>query len=261
MRKRLVVWGCLLMMLSAAPARAGEPLLIGILPVLDTLPLQVAVHDKCFQDQGLEVTLVPFNSAIERDVAMQSGHLDGYFGDLINTLLLIKNKVPMRIVTTSYRSTPGQPASLIRTEVKKIPIRLQMLLAGQLDLAVLPEPLVTLAQKSGSKVIVTDETLDIPLTVLCLHDKVKARRPGMVAVFLKAYGVAVFRINSHPEEYRQLMAATCRIPKPLVADYPIPRYPEPWPPEQAAVEAVEQWMIGHGMLKHAFDYNSLIAPQ
>lgn len=297
--------GCLLVLLGAAPAGAADPIRIGILPVLDTLPLQVAVRDGLFEKQGLQVALVPFNSAMERDVAMQSGRLDGYFGDLINTLLLIKSRVPMRIIATSYRSMPGQrmfalvtapqvkasdPAAiskmkvgisnatiieylldrmeqqgkipadaLIRTEVKKIPIRMQMLLAGQLDSAVLPEPLVTLAEKRGASVLVTDEPLDMPLTVLCLHEQVLKDRPQALAAFLTAYRQAIASIARDPERYRKLMAETCRIPQPLMGAYPIPRYPDPQLPERQAVDMAQRWMIQHKMLERTFTYDDLTA--
>lgn len=304
MNKRLLLWLWLAISLLAPPVAAAGPLRIGILPVLDTLPLQVAVADQDFHKRGLDVALVPFASAMERDLAMQSGNLDGYFGDLINTLMLIRNQMPMRIVTICYRSTPGQrmfalvaapkldisdpsrigrrqvgisnatiieylldkmepaagipAATLVRTEVKKIPIRLQMLLAGQLDLALLPEPLVSLAEQSGARVVVTDERLDLPLTVICLHQRVLDSHPEKAAAFLDAYRDAVARITAEPERYRRLMAETCGIPKPLVAAYPIPRYPRPELPEPGAVAAVEQWMIGHDLLKQPFAYDRLV---
>jgi len=89
-------------------ALLAAPLKMGVLPVLDTLPLHVAVQDNLFADQGLEVELVNFSSALERDVAMQGGQLDGYFGDLLNSLLLIQSGVPMRIFTVAYATQPGQ---------------------------------------------------------------------------------------------------------------------------------------------------------
>lgn len=287
-----------LCLLCPGMALGGDATLkIGILPVLDTLPLQVAAQDGLFEEQGLDVELVPFASALERDTAMYGGQLHGYFGDIIATLSLIQNKVPMRVVTVSYWTEPSQrmfalvgkpgleqdktglevgiskstiieylldsfrplPAvqglELEPLEIKKIPVRLQMLLSGQLDAALLPEPLVTLAEAKGAKVLVADDQVSMPLTVVCLHQDVL----GSSKAFMAAYAEAVKRINADPEKYRQLMADTCRIPKPLVGSFPVYAYPEPALPGAEHLGAVQDWMLERGMLDKALPLESVVA--
>ncbi len=303
---RTVVTACLatclaaLLALSALPvlsqpAWAG-PLRMGILPVLDTLPLQVALTDGLFQDQGLDVELVPFASALERDTAMQSGRLDGYFGDMVATLLLIRAGVPMRMATVSWSSSPGQRMFAVMrapqgaraepptvgisrstvmeflldamaerhalpladwevVEVKKIPIRMQMLLQGQLDMALLPEPLAGLAESRGAAVVATDELLDMPLTVLCLRQDLDT---ADLYAFLRAYGQAVAALAGHPEHYRALMAETCRIPPDLAAHFPVYAYPPPRLPTQAEVDRVQDWMVSKGMLDARLPFERLV---
>ena len=286
------------LLLMAASAHA-EPLKIGILPVVDTLPLHVAVQEGLFEAQGLEVELVPFMSALERDTAMQSGQLDGYFGDLLNTMLLIQSGVPMRMTTVSYATTPSQrmfalvlapglgvddvegslgtgisKSSVIeylldalsaqeplaglhleKVEVRQIPIRLQMLLAGELNAALLPEPLVSLAQGQGATVLATDEDLDIPLTVVCLHQDVL----NQLAAFNAAYSEAVARINADPEAFRELMAENCRIPPDMAATFPVYAFPEPGLPSQEDVAEVQAWMLAHDLLSAPLPYDGLVA--
>ena len=282
---------------AACPAGA-ETLRMGILPVLDTLPLHVAVEEGLFAAQGLDVELVPFASALERDTAMQSGRLDGYFGDMLNTMLLIQGGVPMRMVAVSYATTPGQrmfalvlapgrsvadvqgaevgistssiieylldrmralpevaPLDLGRIDVKQIPIRMQMLLAGQLGAALLPEPLASLAESKGAVILATDESLGMPLTVLCLHQD----RLSDLAAFNAAYAEAVARINASPEDYRALMAENCRIPEELAGSFPVYAFPAPAVPTQAEVLPVQQWMIDRGLLQAPLAYAGLVA--
>ncbi len=276
--------------------QAQTALKIGILPVLDTLPLQVAAREGLFAERDLAVELVPFASALERDTAMQSGQLDGYFGDILNTLMLIENGVPMRIVTVSYATAPGQrmfallrgaktdPAAkklgvgisqatiieylldrmrtlpvlqdyeLEATEVKQIPIRMQMLTGGQLDAALLPEPLARLAETEGAVVLASDEELGMPLTVVCLHEKHKKA----AGAFLKAYGEAVKRINKDPESYRELMVETCRVPKPLAPDFPVYSFPKPSLPSEQEIWPVQQWMLTRGLLGAMPPYKNLV---
>ncbi len=78
---------------------------IGILPVIDTLPLVVADSEGLFKKEGLDVELIIFNSALERDAAFTAGNLDGAFGDLINFLLMIKNGIDTQLVCESYHTS------------------------------------------------------------------------------------------------------------------------------------------------------------
>jgi len=276
----------------------AETLRMGILPVIDTLPLQVAIKEGDFKDVGLTVKLVPFMSAMERNTAMHSGQLDGFFGDIPATLLLVKNRIPIKFLTVSYRTDPDQrmfglvvspslgkspkkstltvamsKASIIEylldqmkylpeaeryklkyIEIRRMPIRLQMLLTGKIDSALLPEPLVTLALSKGAHLILTDQALDIPLTVLNIHQSKIAYRSR----FLKAYRKAVVRVNESPEKYRKLMGKTCRIPKPLMGSFPMYRYPLPQLPTEDEVAPVQTWMVEHGLLNNKIPYQQLI---
>ncbi len=278
----------------------------GILPVLDTLPLQVAETEGLFKAQGLDVELISFSSALERDTAMQTGQLDGYFGDLINTLLLMQGGIRMHIGLVSYRTTPGRrmfgiaasPANMEMTpessvgsrigisestvieflldrmetanfvkggifermEVKKIPLRLQMLLTNQLDLALLPEPLLSLTEFKGGKVLFTDDELDIPLTVLCLDGKYFQDKGKAYKAFLAAYDQAVARIKADPDAYRSLMAEKCRIPAPLADKFPVYEYPSSSLPTPEEIDLVQDWMLKKGLLNEKIDYSRIVAP-
>ena len=81
---------------------------LGVLPVTDTLPLIVGVEKGFFAEQGLAINLIEFSGALERDVALQSGRIDAYFGDLLNTLLLIDSGQRLSLVTTVLRTDPRQ---------------------------------------------------------------------------------------------------------------------------------------------------------
>lgn len=78
---------------------------IGILPVIDTLPLIAADSEGFFKKEGLDIELVVFNSALERDAAFTAGTLDGAFGDLINFFLMVKNGIDTKLVCESYHTS------------------------------------------------------------------------------------------------------------------------------------------------------------
>lgn len=304
--KKGVLAVLLLIALSSFAHAQPVKMRIGILPVLDTLPLQVALSDGLFEDQGLDVELIRFSSALERDTAMQTGQLDGYFGDLIASYLLINAGVPMYVGLTSWRTTPNYPMFGIalapknksfslsqlkgstlglskstimefladkmeerlgvdkghfqQMEVKKIPIRMQMLLTDQLDAALLPEPLLSLVKLKGGSIFTTSDNLRMPLTVVCLNRAFFKDGAEPYSHFIIAYKEAVRRLTENPEDYRQLMAETCRIPKPLVSRFPIYPYPMPSLPTDAELDEVQNWMIGKGLLKERIPHELVLSP-
>ncbi|XXJ20237.1 ABC transporter substrate-binding protein [Desulfovibrio caledoniensis] len=305
MKKILLALAVILALATTARAE-NIKIRFGILPVIDTLPLQVADWEGLFAEQGLDVSLVRFMSALERDTAMQTGQIDGYFGDLVATYLLLDRGVPMHIALTSWRTTPCYPMFGIalspgnrdrdlagmqgrslalskstvmefladkleghlgvkpnyfeRLEVKKMPIRLQMLLTDQVDSALLPEPLLSLARLKGGNVLATAEDLNLPLTVLCLHKRYFENNGAAYGKFLAAYGEAVRRLAEDPEKYRPLMAETCRIPKPLIAKFPVYPFPAPALPAKAELDEVQDWMIVKGLLKERVPDASALPP-
>jgi NitT/TauT family transport system substrate-binding protein len=97
-----------LTILSPARLSAAEGISFGVLPVIQALPLFVA-HDRgLYKNEGLEVQLVTFRSGLEKDAAMAAGKTKGYFGDMLTSIILGANQVPMRMVATVYNTTGDQ---------------------------------------------------------------------------------------------------------------------------------------------------------
>ena len=91
---------------STAQAVDGEPLRIGMLPVINALPLSVAQAEGFYQDEGVNVELVQFGSAIERETALQAGAIHGENTDLQNVILLINGGFEVRAVRFDPPATP-----------------------------------------------------------------------------------------------------------------------------------------------------------
>ena len=147
-----------------------------------------------------------------------------------------------------------------QVEIKKMPIRLQMLMTDQVDSALLPEPLLSLARLKGGGLLATAENLDLPLTVLCLHENYFKNNGDAYTRFIAAYREAVQRLADAPEDYRQLMAETCRIPKPLVSEFPVYPFPAPALPTTAELDEVQAWMLEKGLLKTKVAHETALSP-
>jgi NitT/TauT family transport system substrate-binding protein len=91
---------------DARLSAGGNPKVInfGALPDVQALPVFVASEKGYFKDAGLAVNVVRFNSAMERDVALSAGRLDGYFGDMVSPMVLYANGVPIKIAATIFKT-------------------------------------------------------------------------------------------------------------------------------------------------------------
>ncbi len=89
-------------------ARAAEKIVFGVLPVMQALPLFVAQDKGLFADEGVEVELIPFRSGLEKDAAMAARQTQGYFGDMLTSIILGANQMPVSMVATIFNTTGDQ---------------------------------------------------------------------------------------------------------------------------------------------------------
>lgn len=82
---------------------------IGVLPILDALPLYVAEAQGYFAEQNVKVEFVPVASAAERDQLMQAGQIDAMINDLVSTMFYNKGGATIVIVRFARTATPTYP--------------------------------------------------------------------------------------------------------------------------------------------------------
>ena len=249
----------------------GQPLAgtlkFGVLPVIQALPLFVAAEMGFFKNEGLDVELATFNSALEKDVAFTSGQIADT-SETYRPIVLIGNGAPLRIVAEVYNSTKGRRTFALlvspkfaskglkeassagvavssntildylttkflasrgialdrahMVEIKNIPIRMQMLLGGQVPAAVLPEPLATLAESKGARVLADDAGTGLSSTVLAFNEAFLSGSPDRARAFLRAVDRASAYVTAKPDDARPIMIRECRIPDELRKRSPSP---------------------------------------
>jgi len=89
-------------------AMAAEKMSFGVLPVMQALPLFVAMEKGLFEEEGVDVELISFRSGLEKDAAMAAGQTHGYFGDMLTSIILDANQMPVRMVATLFNTTGDQ---------------------------------------------------------------------------------------------------------------------------------------------------------
>ena len=293
MKKFLTLIFSLFILVSA---EASEPIKIGLLLIEDSVPFYVAEQENFFKDAKLDVELIPFLSALERDSALAAGAIDGAISDPVGAILLDRGTGMLKITALCLGEKPEEgvfailsapksdiinveqlknveiavsnatiieyvtdrileeqgflPDEIRKIEVKKMPIRMQMLLSGSVQAATLPEPLASIAAGKGAKIIITDSTSlsSLSQTVIVFRTDILKKRRSDIARFFTAYKKGARAINSSPEKYRGLFVEKGRIPPFLAEKYPIPSYPLPEPFSKSLYDPISEWLKAKGLV-------------
>lgn len=283
-----------------------QPLKIGVLFIEDNLPLFLAEAEKRFAAVGLNVELVPFPSAVERDAALQAGQIDGETADIIAACLLKKGGADVRIASITLGVTPqegrfvllGSPNSNFKSakdlagvkiavsentiieyitdtllinkglkkeqiqklNIPKIPIRLQMLVDNQVQAALLPDPLASLAEMQGAKVIIDDTKSDTNVSQVVLmfrKESIDTKRDA-VKKLIEVYGQAAEDLTKDQAKYRPLLIEKAKIPGPIKNTYTSPAFSAPQIPAEQDIRNVVNWMVENKLLEKPYGYDELV---
>ncbi len=96
------------LLLNAFPVLAGQSLKIGLLPIEDSVPFYVAEGEKLYTGENLDVELIPFQSALERDSALTAGAIDGAIDDPIGAILFDKGQGRLKITSIGLGEKPAE---------------------------------------------------------------------------------------------------------------------------------------------------------
>ena len=223
-----------------APAKKdGKPTLtVGLMPDTDSVPFIIAREKGFFEAEGVDVTLRPFKSAMDRDAAMQSGNLDGAVSDLLAAAFLKAGGFDVRVTSMtdgSYRLISGKgcpvgdvralagrevaisrntiieyvtdrilerngmaPEAIRKVAIPQIPARLEMLQNGKLDAATLPEPMASVAVAGGCTYLTGSDELGINPGVMLFSAKAATEKKEQIRSMYRAYNKAVDYLRDTP---------------------------------------------------------------
>ncbi len=277
---------------------------LGVLPIEDNLPLYLAENQALFTKEGVKVTLIPFDSARERDVAMQAGQIDGEIADLVAVALLKKGGTAVRVASIGLGAKPSEgrfallaatkgnvqtiadlkntpvaisensiieyvtdslllSGGLKQAEIKKvaipsIPARMEALSSGQVEAAVLPDPLASLAEKNGARLIADDTKINLSQTVLLFSQQVIDENKSDVQKVVAVYGKAGQELTTNPAKYRALLIEKARIPAPIKDTYQSPSFSALRVPTAEEVAKVIDWMTSKKFLEKPYTYEEIV---
>jgi len=285
--------------IATASARAA-PLRVGVLPDADSLPLLVAEEEGLFAAEGIDVKLLSFKTAVERDSALQAGAIDGAVSDLLAVALAAQAGFDLRATSltdgrygilvapgSSIASLGGlagksvgissntiiqyaaeamlERGGVARADIKclavpKIQLRMELLLAGKLDAACLPEPLLSVARAKGALLLASsdDAASGLGAGVIAFAGAARAGRLPELAAFYRAYWKAASRINAEPDSYRPFLVGKAGFPAEARESFRFVAYGKPRLPSETELSAALEWMKRTGILKKDLDARELV---
>jgi NitT/TauT family transport system substrate-binding protein len=286
--------------LFSAPTSEVQTVRIGIMPDVDSLPFLLAGEEGLFDQQGVKVELVSFQSPVERDAAFQAGKIDGLVGDTLGALFLEQAGFDISIlsITNGRYGIAASPQSgitrlgqlankeigvssntiieyladslLVSSKVEekdfkpvavpKIPVRMELLLNGQLVAACLPEPLYTLVVAKGAQPLGDSTFLsDAPGVMIFSTSFVTNHREALTKVF-QSYWEAGQRINANADAYRSFLVEKAGFAEIVGPIFSFVTYTKPEVPSEQQIQKVADWMLRKKLLDSVPRYKDLVDP-
>jgi len=284
--------------LFARAQRETTPLRVGILPDADSLPLMLARDLDLFEKEGVKVELILFSNPQERDAAIQAGRLDGAISDLLAAAFLAAAGYDFKVTssTNGRYGIVASPQSGIKTlqelrgkriglsvntiiqytvdaqlsavgvsmneyeavAIPRMPLRLEMVLSGQIEAASLPEPLLTAATAQGAVLLSTTDTTNIDAGILLFSKKTLDNNLNSVRAFYRAYYKAAEEINSNPDAYRDYLVKEAGFPEAIKNIYRFVTYTKPSLPAISQIKNVFEWLKTRNLLNVSLSPEDII---
>lgn len=124
----------LVLVLLLATGGLCERIRIGLLPILESLPVYVA-QEKALFPKGIEVVPVSTPSAAERDQLLSTGELDAVINDLVAVVLFNKERPQLVIVRAARVPTQTHPQFFLLSSPKSRVLDLKGLAGASLAIS------------------------------------------------------------------------------------------------------------------------------
>jgi NitT/TauT family transport system substrate-binding protein len=161
---------------------------------------------------------------------------------------LLENSTVYYVAERALERAGIDPRTIELVPVAQVPARAELLLAGKVEAAVLPEPLAALAVLRGARRLADSAADDAASGVLLFRQQVILERGAAIRAFYRAYDRAVEELDTRPAAWRAAVVEACQFPTETGAALTFPRFLPAYLPGQADVRDVAAWMIGKGLI-------------
>ncbi len=149
-----------------------------------------------------------------------------------------------------------------KTAIPKIPARVEALLSGQVQAAVLPDPPAAIAELKGANLVLDDTSRNISQTIIYFREDTLENKMEEVKGLMRAYTRAVEDIQAQPGAFDDILTEKARVPQ-EVLDQPDKTgmqvvFSLPELPAKEDIAEVVDWMLEHELLDKELTYTDLV---
>ncbi|MBR8703255.1 ABC transporter substrate-binding protein [Porphyromonas levii] len=297
MKKVLFVTLALLLAACGGEEKKSEVLKVGAMSSLDYIPYVLAEELGYTDSLGVDLEIVKFFSANDRDAAFRSGQVDGTVTDYTGAAIQHAAGLPLALVVkhdgyfemmaqpslASMAELKGKKVSVSRNtvieyatdkmlevaglspeevekpEVNKIPLRMEMMVGGEVDASVFPDPFITISKAKGFVSLSSTRDLGISVTGTIFSQKALTEKGEAIKALMTAYNLAVDYINSHPrEEWQEILIEDAGIPAELVSQVVLPTYRHAEQPSQKEIKETIEWLKARALVPVEYEGEGLV---
>lgn len=183
---------------------------------------------------------------------------EGFYGKKLG----ISKNTMMQYLIDSYFDYLHLDINRVNTvNIPNLQTRMEALLSGKIEGAILPDPLASLAIQKGAIAVIDDTKLgeNFSQSVILASRKTLDSKKEETNKVMKSIFEAMEEINKDPKKYIEMEREFSRVPQSLNGEYPMPHYSPNTKPTEKEVKSVQDWMIKNKLEKKALDYKDLVA--
>lgn len=280
--------------------QAIPSLKIGAMSSLDYIPYVIAQKVGIYDSLGLNVEIIKFFSPNERDAAFRGGQVDGTVTDYTCATIQHAGGIPLAFVVkhdgffemmalpeiTSMEELKGKNVGVSRNtvieystdkmleafgmtegdvnkpEVNKIPLRMEMMLAKELDVSIFPDPFITLSKAKGFNSLCSTLDLDISVTGTIFTQDAIDNKGDAIKLLIEGYNLGVQYMMEHPRhEWAHILVEDAMIPEEFAETVVLPQYTKATVPSSKDIELTIEWLKKKELIPADYTGEGLVNPE
>ncbi len=245
---------------------------IGVMPAVDSAPIFLADKNGYFEELGLNVDVQVYTNAMNRQSALQSGELDGAMTDVIALVNNVQNGFDIKVTTSTDGSFPilvkkdfneqkdvkvglmevsvvnylsdeflNEEYNVEKVFINEIPARLEMINQGQIDMAVLPEPIASQGELMGLEKRIYGSKDDFSPEIMVFTGSSIKNKEQAIKLFHEAYNKAVEEIHKDESIARDVLVEQLKLNPEVRDKITLPKYNMARVPSQEYIEKIMKW--------------------